>query len=251
MNELPAELLRYSRHIALPSFGERGQKRIGAASMLVVGLGGLGSIAATYLAAAGVGRLLVNDFDTVDLTNLQRQLLYRMPDIGQAKTASAGESLRILNPDIEIAEIAGRLSGRALEEAVGSADVVVDASDNFGTRFALNTVCVRTGTPLVSGAAIQYRGQITVFEPARAESPCYACLYDEEAEGLEDCAGNGVLGPVVGVIGSLQAVEALKLASGVGTPLTGRLLHFDALAADFHSSRIARDPACPVCGSTA
>ncbi len=251
MNEIPAELLRYSRHIALPSFGTQGQRRIGAASVLVVGLGGLGSIAAAYLAAAGVGRLLINDFDTVDLTNLQRQLLYRLPDIGHAKTSSAGANLRSLNPDIEIREIAGRLSGRALEEAVGSADVVVDASDNFGTRFALNAACVRAGTPLVSGAAIQYRGQVTVFEPAQAHSPCYACLYDEQAEGLEDCAGNGVLGPVVGVIGSLQAAEALKLASGVGEALTGRLLHFDALAGAFRSSRIARDPACPVCGSTA
>ena len=240
--------LRYSRHLALPDFGAAAQHRLARASVLLVGLGGLGSPAALYLASAGIGRLLLNDFDSVDLSNLQRQVLYRGTDVGKPKTAAAAESLGSLNPGCTLERLEGRLDIAALAEVTGRCDLVLDGSDNFGTRFAVNQACVAAGKPLVSGAALRYAGQLAVFDPRDAASPCYTCLYPEGGEELEDCRQNGVLAPLTGVIGSLMAVEALKLLTGVGMPLTGRLLRYDALTGEMHYTRLKRDPACPVCG---
>lgn len=238
---------RYARQLALPGFTPAIQQNLTRARVLLIGLGGLGAPAALYLAGAGVGELLLCDFDTVDITNLHRQPLYRTADINMRKTTAAAAALGALNPDIKLTELPRRLTADELPAVVAGADVVVDASDNFGTRFALNAASRATGTPLVSGAALRFEGHVTVFDPRRADSPCYACLYAEDAEGLEDCRGNGVLGPVPGVIGSLQAVEALKLLTGLGTPLVGQLLIYNAQHGSFRSTRIARDPACPVC----
>ncbi|HEX5339441.1 MAG TPA: molybdopterin-synthase adenylyltransferase MoeB [Gammaproteobacteria bacterium] len=239
--------LRYSRHLALPEFGAAGQARLAAARVLLVGLGGLGSPATLYLAAAGVGTLVLNDFDNVDLSNLQRQIAHRTADIGRAKTASATTNLRALNPDCRVECLDRRLSGAELETAIAGVDVVLDGSDNFGTRFAVNAACVHAGTPLVSGAAIRYTGQLTTFIPRNPASPCYACLYQEGDEELDNCRSNGVLAPLTGVIGSMMAVETLKLITGVGTTLSGRLLQYDARDATIRFTRLKRDPACPVC----
>jgi molybdopterin-synthase adenylyltransferase len=239
--------LRYSRHLALPEFGAEAQARVSAARVLLVGLGGLGSPAAMYLAAAGVGTLLLNDFDSVDLSNLQRQLLYRSSDVGQTKIESAALNIKALNPECRVECFAQRLNDAELQTAVASADVVLDGSDNFGTRFAVNAACVSTGTPLVSGAAIRYEGQLTTFVPREPSSPCYACLYQESDEELEDCRSNGVLAPLTGVIGSMMATEALKLITGIGDTLSGRLLQYDARSATIRTTILKRDPACPVC----
>lgn len=240
---------RYARHLALPGFTPEVQQRLTTARVLLVGLGGLGAPVALYLAGAGVGELLLCDFDTVDATNLHRQPLYRTADINANKTAAAAATLRAINPDITLTELPRRLATDELPTIVSNADVVVDASDHFGTRFSLNAASRATNTPLVSGAAIRFEGHVTVFDPRRAESPCYACLYAEDAEGLEDCQSNGVLGPVPGVIGSLQAVEVLKLLTGLGTPLVGQLLIYNAQHGSFRTTRIARDPGCPVCAT--
>ena len=240
-------MLRYSRHLVLPAFGAAGQEKLGAAAVLLVGLGGLGSPAALYLAAAGVGRLLLNDFDRVDLSNLQRQLLYTEADLGTAKTTAAAAALSALNPDCKLEALDGRLDETALAAAVQRADVVLDGSDNFGTRFAVNRACVAAKTPLVSGAAIRYEGQLAVFDPRKTASPCYACLYEESSEELENCRQNGVLAPLTGVIGSLMAVEALKLITGSGEPLLGRLLRYDARSGELRYTSFDKDPACPVC----
>ncbi|MGA9851398.1 MAG: HesA/MoeB/ThiF family protein [Gammaproteobacteria bacterium] len=239
--------LRYSRHLALPDFGTAGQTKLEHARVLIVGLGGLGSPAALYLAAAGVGTLMLNDFDRVDLSNLQRQILYVNGDVGQPKTVVAAASLGALNPDCHLERLEQRLMGSELEAAVEHANVVLDCSDNFGTRFAINTACVKTGTPLISGAAIRYEGQMTVFDARDPASPCYACLYPESGEELEDCRSNGILAPLTGVIGSFMAVEAIKLIAGVGAPLIGRLLRLDAKSGEMLMTLITRDPACPVC----
>ena len=239
--------LRYSRHLALPDFGTAAQERLGAASVLIVGLGGLGSPAVLYLAAAGVGRLLLNDFDQVDASNLQRQVLYRGTDVGTSKTEAAAAALAALNPDCHLERLDGRLDAAALAQVLQRVDLVLDGSDNFGTRFAVNAACVAARKPLVSGAALRYEGQLSVFDPRDPLSPCYACLYEEAGEELEDCRRNGVLAPLTGVIGSLMAVEALKLLTGVGQPLSGRLLRYDALSGETRHTRLKRDPACPVC----
>jgi adenylyltransferase/sulfurtransferase len=239
--------LRYSRHLALPDFGGAAQERLAAASVLMVGLGGLGSPAALYLAAAGIGRLMLNDFDRVDPSNLQRQVLFGDADVGNPKTAAAARSLAAHNPGCRLETLDGRLEGAALAAAVARADLVLDGSDNFGSRFALNQVCVEARKPLISGAAIRYEGQLLVFDLRDPASPCYACLYPEGGEELEDCQRNGVLAPLVGVIGSLMAVEAVKLLTGVGRPLTGRLLRYDALTGESRYTSFKRDPACPVC----
>ena len=239
--------LRYSRHLTLPEFGTAAQERLAAATVLVLGLGGLGSPAALYLAAAGVGRLLLNDFDQVDASNLQRQILYRTRDVGHPKTQAAADALAALNPDCRLERLEGRLDAEALTASLNGIDVALDGSDNFGTRFAVNAACVAAGVPLVSAAAIRYQGQLAVFDPRHTGSGCYACLYEEGGEELEDCQRNGVLAPLTGVMGSLMAVEAMKLLTGVGQPLTGRLLRYDARSGETRYSTLKRDPACPVC----
>lgn len=240
--------LRYSRHVVLEGFGPEAQRRLGDARVLLVGAGGLGSSAGLYLAAAGTGRIEISDFDTVDASNLQRQVVHRNGDLGRRKALSARDNLAALNPEIVVEALDHRLQEEELLARTDMADVVVDASDNFGTRFAINEACLETTTPLVSGAAIRFEGQVAVFDPRVADAPCYRCLYDDTAqEDFENCRNNGVLGPVVGVIGSMQAVEAIKLLTGVGTPLTGRLFRYDALQGETRTSRLHRDPECPVC----
>lgn len=239
--------LRYSRHLALPDFGAAAQEKLAAASVLLVGLGGLGSPAALYLAAAGVGRLLLNDFDRVDASNLQRQILYGDADIGKGKAEAAAAAVLALNPACRVEKLDVRLDATALAGVLASCDLVLDGSDNFGTRFAVNAACVAAQKPLVSGAALRYEGQLAVFDVRDAASPCYTCLYEEGGEELENCRQNGVLAPLTGVIGSLMAVEAVKLLAGVGRPLTGRLLRFDALSGEMRTTTVKRDKACPIC----
>jgi molybdopterin-synthase adenylyltransferase len=240
------QLLRYSRQIMLPSIGIEGQEKLQSARALIIGLGGLGSPVAMYLAAAGVGTLVLVDFDKVDLTNLQRQIVHTTERIGMPKVDSARQSLNALNPEIEIITIDQALEGEALSEQVSLADVVIDGSDNFNTRFALNAACRHHRTPLVSGAAIRLEGQVSVFT-GQPGSPCYHCLYPAEGQLDETCSANGVLAPLVGVIGSIQAIEAIKLLTGAGEPLVGRLLLFDALQMEWRTIRLKPDPSCPVC----
>jgi len=245
------QLLRYSRQIMLPQVGYEGQQKLLAAHVAVIGAGGLGSPVAMYLAAAGVGRLTIADHDVVDLSNLQRQLLHDSRDIGRPKVESARERLNAINPDVEVTALQARIEPQQLAQLAQQADVVVDASDNFVTRFAVNAACVASATPLVSGAAIRLEGQLSVFIPAHAESPCYRCLYREGEEPDQTCTDNGVLAPVVGIIGSLQALETLKLLTGVGETLCGRLLIFDGLHQEWRSVKLRKDPHCPVCAGAA
>lgn len=240
---------RYSRHTQLEQFGEAGQERLLAARVLVVGMGGLGSPAAMYLAASGVGHLVISDYDQVEISNLQRQIVHRTDDVGRHKVASARDTLAALNPGVRVEDLAHALDEGELAAQVSLAQVVVDASDNFETRFALNAACVATGTPLVSGAASRFEGQVSVFQPGLAESPCYRCLYSDEFGDGEPCALTGVLAPLLGIVGSIQATEVIKLLLGTGTPLTGRLVLVDALHMDIRTVRIPRDPACPVCSA--
>jgi len=242
-------LLRYSRHILLPEVGVAGQARIADAAVLIVGAGGLGCPVALYLGAAGVGRLLLADGDTVDLTNLQRQIGHATAAIGENKADSLARSVRAINPEIEVRPIREALAGSALGEAVAAVDLVVDASDNFATRHAVNRACVQYGKPLVSGAAIGFSGQLAVFDSRRANSPCYHCLFADHADEPElRCAEAGVFSPLVGVIGSMQAMEALKYLAQVGEVLVGRLLLWDGLRTEARVLKAPRDPACPVCG---
>ena len=243
------QLLRYSRQIMLPEIDAEGQLRLAEARVLVIGLGGLGSAASIYLAAGGVGHLTLVDYDKVELSNLQRQILHFTRDIGSRKTESAAAHLRALNPEVELSLVDRVLEGEELLAAVDAADVVVDASDNFRTRFAINEASVRAGTPLVSGAAIRFEAQVSVFDPRDAESPCYRCLYGEQAATEESCTANGVIAPLLGIIGSIQAAETMKLIMGVGRTLQGRLLLFDLLDMDWRSARLKKDPACPVCAA--
>jgi len=242
------QLLRYSRHILLDQIGVEGQTRIVDARALIIGAGGLGSPAAMYLASAGVGNITLADGDTVDLTNLQRQLLHTDARIGQAKALSGHTTLTRINPEITVTPIAERLSGKGLEELVANADVVLDCCDNFETRHAVNRACVAARTPLVSGAAVRFSGQISVFDPRHDESPCYHCLFPE-GEDVEElrCAVTGVFAPLTGIIGSMQAAEALKVICGAGESLTGRLLLLNALTMEWRSVRFHKDPHCPVC----
>lgn len=242
------QLLRYSRQILLPQIGIEGQEKLLRARVLIIGMGGLGSPVAMYLAAAGVGHLALADGDRVDLTNLQRQIAHTTESVGSSKVESARKTLRALNPEVEVEEIGARLDGDLLAEQVARADVVVDGSDNFETRFAVNRACVQTRKPLVSGAVVRLEGQVSVFDASRPESPCYACLYRDGAGANEPCATFGVLAPVPGIIGSIQATEVIKLITGVGTPLIGRLMLLDAAAMEWRTIRLPRDPACPVCG---
>ncbi|OGU52513.1 MAG: molybdopterin-synthase adenylyltransferase MoeB [Hydrogenophilales bacterium RIFOXYA1_FULL_63_33] len=245
-------LLRYSRHILLPDVGVDGQARISGASVLIVGAGGLGCPAALYLGASGVGRLFVADGDTVDLTNLQRQIGHATAAIGENKADSLARSVRAINPEIEVQPIREALNGEALHEAVVAVDLVVDASDNFATRHAVNRACVQLGKPLVSGAAIGFSGQLAVFDTRRAHTPCYHCLFPDQAGEPEmRCAEAGVFSPLVGVIGAMQAMEALKYLAQVGELLIGRLLLWDGLQAEARVMKVPHDPACPVCGQAA
>ncbi len=242
------QLLRYSRQILLPELGAEGQLRLLDSRALIIGVGGLGSPAALYLAAAGVGTLVLSDPDQVELSNLQRQIVHDTADIGRAKVDSGRDRLQAVNPECQVISVPTALSGQALMAQVAQADVVLDCSDNFATRFAVNAACVQAGTPLVSGAAIRWEGQLAVYA-ATPEAPCYHCLYGETGAPEDNCTSNGVLSPVVGTIGCLQAVEAIKLLTGVGSALSGRLLIFDGLHMHWREMRLKRDPACPVCGN--
>ena len=243
------QLLRYSRHILLDEIGIEGQTRIIAAHALVIGAGGLGSPAALYLASAGIGKITLVDGDTVDLTNLQRQILHTHERIGQAKVLSGKTALAQINPEVVVEALAQRIAGEQLESLVSQADVVLDCCDNFATRHAVNAACVKHGKPLVSGAAIRFSGQLSVFDTRQENAPCYHCLFPE-ADDVEEtrCAVTGVFAPLTGIVGSMQAAEALKLLAGIGRPLNGRLLLIDSLDMQWRSSRFNRDPSCAVCG---
>ena len=244
------QLLRYSRHILLPEIGVEGQERLRAASALVVGAGGLGCPAALYLASSGIGRITLADPDRVDLTNLQRQILYRTDSIGARKVDAAAATLAALNPTVEVVPLAERLEGEPLGRLVAAADVVLDCSDNFATRHAVNRACVRHTKPLVSGAAIRFDGQVAVFDLRHAGTPCYACLFPEDGETEElRCAVMGVFAPLTGMIGAMQAMEAVKIVAGAGEAPSGRLLMLDAKTSAWRSIRVAKDAACAVCGA--
>jgi len=243
----PDETIRYSRQTLLPGFGEPAQEALTGSRVLIVGLGGLGSPVAMYLAAAGVGRLLLADFDAVDLSNLQRQILHNSERIGWTKVDSAVATLRALNPHCALVPIKGSLSPTRLAELSTEVDLIVDASDNFRTRYAVNAACVEAGIPLVSGAAIRAEGQVAVFS-GRAGDPCYQCLYPDDGQAGERCAREGVLAPLVGIIGSIQATEAIKVLTGYGEPLFSQLLLLDARHMAIRTLKIPADPACPVCG---
>lgn len=240
------QLLRYSRQIMLPDVDIDGQEKLLAARVLIIGLGGLGSPVAMYLAAAGVGHLTLVDFDAVDLTNLQRQIAHTSARIGANKATSAAQSLRELNPEVDINCIEKLLDADGIAEQVKLATVVVDCTDNFQTRFAINAACVAAKVPLVSGAAIRLEGQIAVFDSRSDTSPCYRCLYEEDSDDLT-CAANGVLAPLVGIIGSMQALETIKLICGFGTNLAGRLLLLDARHSQWRELKLPKDPNCPLC----
>ena len=242
-------LLRYSRQIMLPDIEIAGQEKLLAARALIVGLGGLGSPAALYMAAAGFGHLTLVDFDTVDLSNLQRQIAHGTADIGRPKVDSARDAIGALNPDTLVTCVNARLDEASLAEMIGDIDVVVDGSDNFATRFMVNEVCVKTKTPLVSAAAIQMEGQVMVYDPSVADCACYRCLYQDANDGQFNCAENGVAAPVVGIIGTIQAMEALKLIVGTGHTLAGFLLVFDARTMEWRKLKLPRNPKCRTCGS--
>ncbi|MGZ5077525.1 MAG: HesA/MoeB/ThiF family protein [Methylobacter sp.] len=243
------QLLRYSRQIMLPQVDVEGQQKLLAAKALIIGAGGLGSPASIYLAAAGVGNITIYDNDVVDLSNLQRQITHHTPDIGTDKVISTRQTLNQLNPDIKIKAVKQRLEGEQLELEVMQADVVLDCSDNFSTRFAVNNACVKQQKPLVSGAAIRFEGQVAVFTPGKNDSPCYNCLYSSNGEELQNCATNGVIAPVTGIIGSIQALEAMKLIINIGETLTGRLLLLDGLTMEWNTMKLRKNPNCPTCGN--
>ena len=244
------QLLRYSRHILLDELGIEGQQRLLASQALVIGAGGLGSPVALYLGTAGVGRITLVDHDTVDLTNLQRQIAHDMSRIGQPKAASAAQSITDINPEITVVALQERADATRLAELVATADVVIDCSDNFATRHAVNAACVAHRKPLVSGAAIGFDGQISVYDTRQPESPCYACLFPPDAAFEEArCATMGVFAPLVGIIGSMQAAEALKLLAGTGSSLAGRLQMLDARSMEWTEIRTVRSPDCSVCGA--
>jgi adenylyltransferase/sulfurtransferase len=243
------QLLRYSRHILLDALGIEGQERILGAHAVVVGAGGLGSPAAIYLASAGIGKLTLVDDDTVDFTNLQRQILHTQSRVGMAKAESGRQALAAINPEVTIVPLQQRLAGVALDALVATADVVLDCTDNFATRHAINRACVQHRKPLVSGAAVRFDGQVSVYDLARDDAPCYHCLFPEGDDVDEvRCAVMGVFAPLTGIIGTMQAAEALKLVAGIGDTLSGRLLLLDALEMEWRTVRFRKDAACAVCG---
>jgi len=240
------QLLRYSRQIMLPQVDIEGQEKLLNAKVLIIGAGGLGSPAALYLAAGGVGSLTIYDDDEVDLSNLQRQITHYTSDIGIDKVISTQNTLKKINPEVQVRAVKKRLAGAELMTEVDQADIVLDCSDNFTTRFAINTACVKQQTPLVSGAAIRFEGQVSVFA-TDTEMPCYNCLYTESGEELQNCATNGVISPLTGIIGSIQAMEAMKLIIGIGESLAGRLLLLDGLSMQWNEMRLRKNSQCPTC----
>ncbi len=244
------QLLRYSRQILLPDFGVEAQQKLLDSHVLVMGLGGLGSPVAMYLAAAGVGKLTLVDFDTVELSNLQRQIIHTTGSLHQSKVESAANAVKKLNPEVNTFTINQRLEENELVKLLSNVDLLVDATDNFATRFMINRACYKTATPLVSGAAIRMEGQVSVFNFQDNDSPCYRCLYDEQGEEDTSCSENGVMAPMVGMIGSIQAMESIKLLTGYGETLTGKLLISDAMYQDWRRMTFKKDPHCPVCSHT-
>lgn len=238
---------RYSRQIRLPQIGERGQQKILDASALIIGMGGLGSPASLYLAAAGIGRLVISDYDVVEESNLQRQIIHTSASVGELKVDSAKRGIEALNPDCEVDSINYQIDGDELKAVIDSVDIVLDCSDNFPTRFEVNRCCVEGDTPLVSGAAIRLEGQIMNYQPG-VGGPCYQCLYTQVYENAETCEMEGVLGPVVGVIGTMQALQTLLILSDLGEPLIGRLLLLDAANLEWQAVNLPKNSACPVCG---
>lgn len=243
------QLLRYSRQIMLPQIDISGQQRLLDSIALIIGVGGLGSPVALYLAACGVGEIVLVDDDRVELKNLQRQIIYNSHQLGTVKVESAAAALGALNPEVRVSVIADRISGDSLRKNIERADVVIDATDNLASRLEINQQCYATRTPLVSASAIRWEGQLSVFDSRQQDSPCYQCLYGRLGEVGQSCSENGVMGPVVGMLGCMQANEAVKLLTGAGSTLTGRVLMLDALSMDWQSIRLERDPACSVCGS--
>ena len=244
-----AELLRYSRQIMLPEVDIAGQERLRAAHVAIVGLGGLGSPAALYLAAAGVGTLSLLDFDTVDTSNLQRQIIHRQTSIGELKVNSAKRSLLELNPDLVIHTESRVLDEPSLHQLAERVDLIVDATDNFMVRYAMNKASIAMRTPIVSAAAIRFEAQLTTFDPRRPDSPCYACLYPEASAMDQTCSENGVIAPLVGIVGAFQALEAIKVLVGIGESLVGRVLFFDAKYAEWREFKLPKSPGCPACGA--
>ena len=245
-----AQLLRYSRHILLDEIGIEGQQKLLAARVLVIGAGGLGSPAALYLASSGVGRLTLVDHDTVDLTNLQRQIAHTTARVGRPKAESARETIAAINPEVDVVALLERADDARLAQLVADADVVLDCTDNFATRHAVNRACVAHKVPLVSGAVIRFDGQVSVFDPRAGDLPCYSCLFPQD-QAFEDvaCSTMGVFAPLVGIVGAMQAAEALKLLMGIGTSLAGRLLLLDGLRMEWTSIGVGRSDSCPVCGT--
>jgi len=241
------QLYRYSRQIMLPQIDIAGQQKLLAATVLIVGAGGLGSPASIYLAAAGVGHICLYDDDTVDLSNLQRQISHHTADIGMDKVISTQQTLKKINPEVKVTAVKQRLAGQELITQVKQADVVLDCSDNFTTRFAINAACVQQQTPLVSGAAIRFEGQVSVFN-MNADSPCYNCLYQNQGEERQNCATHGVIAPITGIVGSIQAIEAMKVILQIGETLSGRLLLIDGLSMDIRTLRLQKNKDCPSCG---
>ena len=242
------QLLRYSRHILLPEIAYEGQQKLTQSHALVIGAGGLGSALAMYLVAGGVGKLTICDFDTVDLTNLQRQIIHQTASLGLNKAESAQHTLQQINPEVEVIPITYKANEQQLAELVNQADVVLDGSDNFATRYMLNRLCLKYQKPLVSGAAIGFTGQVSVFDFRHSDSPCYACLFpDDGSENSMRCADNGVFSPLVGIIGATQAAEAMKILANIGQTLMGRLLLLDSLTMEWRTIQLKRDDECPVC----
>ena len=240
---------RYSRHLTLPQIGRDGQSRLENAHVLIVGLGGLGSPVALYLAGAGVGKITLADFDTVEVSNLQRQIAHTTERVGELKTHSAKTQCAAINPNIQIDTIDHGLDEEDLAQLVPDCTAVVECSDNFPTRFAVNKACVQYGVPLISGAAIRFDGQIMVVRPDKPGTPCYRCLYKDGDDTVETCAQTGILGPVVGMVGCVQAIETLKIIVGIGDDLSGRLVLFDGMAMEWNEIQLVQSPDCPVCAA--
>jgi len=249
MNLTDQQLLQYSRHIFLPEIDIEGQRRLLNSHVLIMGMGGLGSPVAMYLAASGVGQLTLVDFDQVELSNLQRQIIHSIQSIEQDKVESARQTLQALNADVAVHIINKKLDENELESLLQTVDVVVDGTDNFASRFLVNRVCQSTATPLVSGSVIRFMGQVSVFKFNKGQGPCYQCLYDDIEAEQENCADHGVLAPAVGIIGSIQATEVLKLLLGIGESLNGKLLIMDAKNMEFQTKKLIPDPDCKICGS--